>query len=409
MCKSFPCNLVDFFCKWVFLTYLSVWIVEADVLVISRDTNSTVNAFPSLPANFGKVLPFDGLAGCVVVANPPHACGPIDQPPKNSSCSDTWFVLIRRFECNFVDKVRAAQNAHYDAAIIYNVGSNLIEPMAGENDDDITIAAIFIGQDDGLKIQSFYTYDKGYMLLLTNELPFNINSYLLPFAIVVAICFAIMVVFMLVKCVKERRRSRRIRLPSSSLKTIPTNKFKKGDPYDTCAICLEDYVDGDKLRILPCSHAYHAKCIDPWLTRNRRVCPVCKRRVIARGENFSDSDSDTEDESRPLLRPGSHSSSGGTFTDQTRSIGTSSRPVEGPPILNDEVVTDRGHSVLVSADSVVIENEEDRIPVNDEEDLNGDSDASFYGESEQRHQNSNANSSVCLTPQSQRSRDALNV
>lgn len=34
------------------------------------------------------------------------------------------------------------------------------------------------------------------MLLLTNELPFNINSYLLPFAIVVAICFAIMVVFM---------------------------------------------------------------------------------------------------------------------------------------------------------------------------------------------------------------------
>lgn len=129
MCKSFPCNLVDFFCKWVFLTYLSVWIVEADVLVISRDTNSTVNAFPSLPANFGKVLPFDGLAGCVVVANPPHACGPIDQPPKNSSCSDTWFVLIRRFECNFVDKVRAAQNAHYDAAIIYNVGSNLIGMM----------------------------------------------------------------------------------------------------------------------------------------------------------------------------------------------------------------------------------------------------------------------------------------
>ena len=57
-----------------------------------------------------------------------------------------------------------------------------------------------------------------------------------------------------VKCVKDRRRMRRYRLPSSSLKTIPTSKFKKGDPYDTCAICLEDYIDGDKLRILPCSH-----------------------------------------------------------------------------------------------------------------------------------------------------------
>ena len=65
------------------------------------------------------------------------------------------------------------------------------------------------------------------------------------------------------------------------------------------------------------SAAYHTKCIDPWLTRNRRVCPVCKRRVIARGENLTDSDSETEDETRPLLRPGSYGTSGGTFTDQT--------------------------------------------------------------------------------------------
>lgn len=37
------------------------------------------------------------------------------------------------------------------------------------------------------------------------------------------------------------------------------------------------------------------KCIDPWLTKNRRVCPVCKAKVTFPGmEEYSDSDSDNE-------------------------------------------------------------------------------------------------------------------
>lgn len=56
------------------------------------------------------------------------------------------------------------------------------------------------------------------------------------------------------KCIQDRRRQRRHRLPASSLRQIPTSKFAKGHPYETCAICLEDYVEGEKLRLLPCSH-----------------------------------------------------------------------------------------------------------------------------------------------------------
>jgi hypothetical protein len=37
------------------------------------------------------------------------------------------------------------------------------------------------------------------------------------------------------------------------------------------------------------------KCIDPWLTKNRRVCPVCKGKVILPGmSDVSDSESDAE-------------------------------------------------------------------------------------------------------------------
>ncbi|KAL3282983.1 hypothetical protein HHI36_006141 [Cryptolaemus montrouzieri] len=127
-----------------------------------------------------------------------------------------------------------------------------------------------------------------------------------------------MIIFMIVKCIKDRRRQRRHRLPPSSLNKIPIRKFQKGDPYETCAICLDDFIEGEKLRVLPCNHVYHSKCIDPWLTKNRRVCPICKRKVFAENESqdFSDSDSDSDD-TAPLINSSNRGTQGGTFTEQT--------------------------------------------------------------------------------------------
>lgn len=124
----------------------------------------------------------------------------------------------------------------------------------------------------------------------------------------------------IVKCIKDRRRNRRNRLSSKHLKQLPVKKFKKGDEYDVCAICLEDYCEGEKLRILPCSHAYHTKCIDPWLTDNRRTCPVCKRKVALKGitsDSDSDSDAESTSERTPLIRSdrsGALQTDGGTFS-----------------------------------------------------------------------------------------------
>ena len=42
-----------------------------------------------------------------------------------------------------------------------------------------------------------------------------------------------------------------------------------------CTICLEDFEEGMKIRILPCFHHFMADCIDPWLQQQAR-CPVCK-------------------------------------------------------------------------------------------------------------------------------------
>lgn len=45
----------------------------------------------------------------------------------------------------------------------------------------------------------------------------------------------------------------------------------------SCAICLEIIEDDDEVRGLMCGHVFHSDCLDPWLTKRRACCPMCKR------------------------------------------------------------------------------------------------------------------------------------
>lgn len=51
-----------------------------------------------------------------------------------------------------------------------------------------------------------------------------------------------------------------------------------------CAVCLEDYEPGmTRVRELPCLHIFHPECIDPHLSNNSSLCPICKASVLPKG------------------------------------------------------------------------------------------------------------------------------
>lgn len=71
-----------------------------------------------------------------------------------------------------------------------------------------------------------------------------------------------------------------LRMANNDLKALPIISYSaasKPMPVPTdCPICLAEFVEGEKVRVLPnCNHGFHLECIDAWLV-SHSSCPLCR-------------------------------------------------------------------------------------------------------------------------------------
>ncbi|XP_042063286.1 uncharacterized protein LOC121807148 isoform X2 [Salvia splendens] len=55
-----------------------------------------------------------------------------------------------------------------------------------------------------------------------------------------------------------------------------SENLESADDVSQCYICLAEYEEGDKIRVLPCHHECHVSCVDKWLKEIHGVCPLCR-------------------------------------------------------------------------------------------------------------------------------------
>jgi Ring finger domain len=79
-------------------------------------------------------------------------------------------------------------------------------------------------------------------------------------------------------------------LDESTIKLIPTVSYQKPKELGVlhvCAVCLTEFKEGEKTRVLPnCLHFFHVNCIDEWLCKNAN-CPLCRSPITTEPTSFS--------------------------------------------------------------------------------------------------------------------------
>ncbi|XP_004959947.1 receptor homology region, transmembrane domain- and RING domain-containing protein 1 isoform X3 [Setaria italica] len=245
--------------RFLFLCVMVCLMAQLGAANVVLMGNNLTLSFDDIEASFAPGVKASGVNGIVYAAEPLNACSPLT--------------------------INA--DAGFKAAIVYdNENSGVLVSMAGSS-SGIHIYAVFVSKASGEVLKKFSGHtDVEVWILPTFEnsawviMAISFIS-LLAMSAVLATCFFV-----------RRHRIRRDHprnlearefhgMSSQLVKAMPSLIFTKVQEDNCtssmCAICLEDYSFGEKLRVLPCRHKFHAACVDLWLTSWRTFCPVCKQ------------------------------------------------------------------------------------------------------------------------------------
>jgi hypothetical protein len=286
--------------------------------------------FQSMPAVFGKpfsMMRRDDMAHLQLLNDNPFLCqgGPFNERhlmgnDQTSYNEDNHIVpsdglpiavLVSRGGCSFEEKARAAMTYGYiKYVIVYDDRArSALVPMSATDPDNITVGMLFVSRTSGMLLKRMIldqpanvTENGGMIITMDAQAPLMPPNYEQTQQWMLAAMggfFAFMACFgcLLIGIhagyipangrivigpngVRPAASSRRL-LTEAQVHRLPHETYVKGTDDDHhisgCAICLEEYIDGEMLQVLPCSHKFHTHCIVPC---EFLVCVLCRNVLV---------------------------------------------------------------------------------------------------------------------------------
>lgn len=283
--------------------------------------------FPHVPSGFDDQLTQISVVNKKLVpAFPKDACSAI----KNHKELLGQIALIERGSCNFTDKIQRAQQSGAVAVVVADSrtgdsdsGGTWAVIMSGSKEEAglITIPSVFVSKETGCALWKAFSNRRGRLTdsekwclsdfksatSLDNASTITINAtgsvlsqdldgespltllacYLAGVIMMMVLSCGLGLGLTLLIAVYQRDHRKR------ALAVLEKRPFTKADVSQTegateesnssmCAVCLDEYEEGDEVTCLPCKHVFHSSCVIPWLAKGpHHCCPFCKVDPVA--------------------------------------------------------------------------------------------------------------------------------
>ncbi|KAL2474049.1 Receptor-like proteiny region [Forsythia ovata] len=297
---------------------------------------STSQLFVDSPARFTRRFNGSRICGALHLADPLDACSSLLNEVEYGDPEIARIALIVRGKCAFDEKIRNAQNAGFRAAVVYDDqhNHNLISMMG--NPEGIWMPAVFVANEAGETLRKHAQAEESQCCIISSLDETAWTVLVISFISLLVVVSLLATIFFTYNHRQNQQGTRHV-IDDKVVDILPCITFDAAQlscyTGETCAICLEDYRDGESLKILPCQHEqlliirekksasdnctifadqllhlsprlqwlspllstdklklfrlsrdssyFHVGCVNSWLTKWATSCPVCKHDIRA--------------------------------------------------------------------------------------------------------------------------------
>ena len=289
-----------------------------DLLYNDQADNNLTNYMYQLFANHYANIPTEGIGGHIIQPEPRDACQYV---PLTENLTGDWIALVEGYPSCPIEMVNNVRNAGYKLVIAFSYNNTNRSLSQDVRNMQFPVAIVTEDYANYLKVNALSksSTDPITARVYSSDF-FPVFVVSLPTLLLLCCVFLCCLGFCLCKRnrdpdieyrihdIEERRRTfeqlhrqerlarqeliesilrqlqelqvdlgAQVPLGAAETKRLPKRKYHVGrEVCDACAICVEDFREDNDVRVLPCDHVFHPKCVDEWLSNHSSLCPLCK-------------------------------------------------------------------------------------------------------------------------------------